>query len=355
MVIIIGGGIIGSSIAYHLSQAGIPDIVLIEKEKSLGCGVTQYCSGGIRSQFTTPINCLFSIESQKKFNNLQIDFKRLGYLILDRENDSRPRVEMQNQLGIKSEYLNPRQIKDRFSFLNTDGILSASFYSEDGIAVPAALLEIYEKAAKANGVKFLLETKVTKILKEEFRVIGVETNRGNFKGRVILSAGVQSMELGRSIGINIPIVHKRKYVVVIDAFSFNYPVTMEIPTGWYIKKEGEDALVGISGKAEETDFCRQSESVNEAIEASINRFPGAEKSRIKKILSSLSDETPDRHAIIDNSINGLIIATGFSGHGFMHSPAAGIVVKNLVLNEKPIINIGQLKLKRSLIKESIAI
>ena len=355
MIIIIGGGIIGTSIASYLSQAGVPDIVLIEKEKALGCGVTQYCSGGIRSQFTTEINCLFSIESGKELKQKDIDYKKLGYLILDKQNDSKERVMMQNNLGIPSVYLIPDEIKQKSPYVNLDGILSGSFCPEDGIADPAALLEIYEKEAKSNGVKFHLETKVTRILNEGGRIIGAETNRGNFYGDVILAAGVQSRELGETIGIDIPIEHKRKYVVQINAFPFNYPVTMEIPTGWYIKKEGADALIGMSGKEEETDYSRQAESIEETIEASINRFPEVQKCSIKKILSSLSDETPDKHAIIDNSIPGLIIATGFSGHGFMHSPAVGKIIKNLILNEKPTIDIGQLKLQRNLIKEPIAI
>lgn len=364
MVIVIGGGIIGSAIAYYLSQSGLKDIVLIEKEKLLGTGVTQYCSGGIRSQFTTEINCKFSIESMKELKESddsnrrlldKIDFKKLGYLILDMENDSMPRVKMQNKLGIPSEYLTPEQIKERFPYLNNRGIKSASFYQEDGIADPAMLMEIYEKGAKKNGVKFLTETKVIKIIKENNKVVGVETNKGNFNGIVVLAAGVQSKELGETIGIDLPIAKRRKYVAVIDAFDYNFPLTMEIPTGWYIKKEGDDALIGMSGKVEEKDFEKQEEAIEETVEASILRFPDVEKKGIKKIISSMSDETPDKHAIIDNSIEGLVIATGFSGHGFMHSPAVGKVVANLIKKEAPIIDISELKLNRNLIKEPIAI
>ncbi|NQU18366.1 MAG: FAD-binding oxidoreductase [Candidatus Saganbacteria bacterium] len=353
--IIIGGGIIGTAIAYYASQTGIKDIVLIEKEKMLGTGVTQYCSGGIRSQFTTEINCKFSIESLKELQQFNIDFKKLGYLILDMKNDSMPRVKMQNGLGIPSEYLKPGQVKERFSYLYTDGVKSASFYQEDGIADPAMLLEIYEKGARANGVRFLTETKVVKIIKEGNQVIGIETTKGIHNGTVVLAAGVQSKELGETIGLNIPIIKKRKYVVVIDAFGYDFPLTMEIPTGWYIKKEGEDALIGMSGKVEEKDFKKQEEAVEETIEASIHRFPSVEKKGIKKVLSSMSDETPDKHAIIDNSIEGLIIATGFSGHGFMHSPAVGKIVASLIKQEKPIIDISGLRSNRKHIKEAIAI
>ena len=345
MIIIIGGGIVGTAIAYYLSEARLKDITLIEKEKFLGTQVTQYCSGGVRHQFTTPINCQFSIESMKTINELadKIDYKKYGYLILDmKPGITEPRVKMQNELGIASEILTPAQIKERFPFINIDGVVSGSFYSEDGIADPAALLDYYEKGAKKNGVKFQMQTEVKSLkdLKADW---------------VILAAGVQSKKLGKTVGLDIPIVDRRKYVFQIEGFNYDFPLVMEVPTGWYIKKEGEDALVGMSGKIESQAFEKQEESLEETIEASINRVPEVEQKGIKKTLSSLSDETPDKHAIIDSPLPGLIIATGFSGHGFMHSPATGKIVTAMVKGEKPIIDVLQLKLKREQIKETIAI
>ena len=358
MIIVVGGGIIGASIACHLSESGLKEIMLIEKENILGAGATQYCSGGIRSQFETEINVRFSIESLKTLNQLagEIGFKKLGYLIIDTNDDSLPRVKMQNGLGVKSQYLLPEEIKSRFPFLNTAEIKSGSFYPEDGIADPASLLLYWEKKARQNGVNFMMRTNVVKILKDEEKVLGVMTDKGVIKAdHVILAAGVWSEELGRTIGINIPFVRRRKYVLVADGFPFDFPLVMEIPLGWYIKKEGEDVLLGMSGKEEKTDFEKQSESMEETIEASIHRIPAMETHGIKKVLSSMSDETPDKHAILDNSIPGLIIATGFSGHGFMHSPAAGKIVVAMIKGEKPIIDASELKLYRSHIKETIAI
>ncbi|MBU0573031.1 MAG: FAD-binding oxidoreductase [Candidatus Margulisbacteria bacterium] len=358
MIIIIGGGIIGVSIAFHLAQAGIKDIVLIEKEKLLGTGATQYCSGGVRHQFTTPINVLFSIESMETLNALanKIDYKKYGYLILDMETDSLPRVKMQNELGVDSQYLTPTQIKEKFPFLNIDGVLSGSFFSEDGIADPASLLEYYEKEAKRAGVTFKLETTVEEILKDDNKVTGVKTNKETIKSDcVILAAGVDSPPLCLSLGLSLVMNKRRKYVLVIDGFKKPFPLVMEIPTGWYIKKEGDDALVGMSGKLEEVDYEKQEESTEETIEATMHRVKGLEDAGVKKVLSSMSDETPDKHAVIDQPIPGLIICTGFSGHGFMHSPAAGRIVAQMVKGEKPCIDISCLKLDRTPIKECIAI
>ena len=356
MIAIIGGGIIGTAIAYYLSEASVKDIVLYEKEKLLGTGATQYCSGGVRYQFTTPINVQFSMESFTELEKFDIGLKHCGYLILDMENDSMPRVKMQNELGVASQYLTPADIKGRFPYINDKGVISGSFYKLDGIAEPAKLLELYAKRAKANGVAFRMGIGVERLVKDGGRVVGFETNKGIFKSdTVILAAGPQSKELGKTIGLDIPIVHKRKYVVVISGFNFAYPVMMEIPTGWYIKKEGKDALVGMSGKDEKVAYELQQASVDEIIEASIKRFPETEDSIVKKIMSTMSDETPDRHAILDDHMPGLIIATGFSGHGFMHSPAAGKIVTSLVKKEKPTIDISELRLYRSHIKEPIAI
>ena len=359
MVIIIGGGIVGTAIAYYLTQAGINDVTLIEKEKLLGTRVTQYCSGGVRHQFTTEINCKFSLESMKTINSLarQIDYKKYGYLILDMETGiTKGRVVMQQKLGIDAEILSPAEIKKRWPFLDTNGVFSASFYSEDGIADPSALLSYYESNAKKKGVKFLFETNVLEILRSDNRIIGVLTDKGQITAEcVILAAGVQSKELGKSIGLNIPIVDRRKYVFQIEGIDFDFPLIMEIPTGWYIKKEGSDALIGMSGKVESRPYEKQEESMLETVERSIKRLPEIEKKGIKKTLSSLSDETPDKHAIIDSPLPGLIIATGFSGHGFMHSPATGQIVACLVKGEKPKIDIRALKLDRPFIKETIAI
>lgn len=359
MIVIIGGGIVGTSIAYHLSEAGIKNITLIEKEKLLGTAVTQYCSGGVRHQFTTKINCLFSLESMKTIRALakEIDYKKYGYLILDMEAGvTEARVKMQNELGIKSEALTVNQIKGRFPFVNVDGIIAGSFFSEDGIADPSMLLSYYELHARRNGVKFLMETEVIKINQVNGGIKGIETNLGKIRADwVILTAGAQSKELGEMVGLNIPIVNRRKYVFVIEGFKFDIPLVMEVPTGWYIKKEGEDALIGMSGKEEKVAFEKQQESLVETVEASMHRIPEVEKRGIKKTLSSLSDETPDKHAIIDLPLPGLIIATGFSGHGFMHSPATGKIVANLIKGEKPSIDISELKLHRSHIKETIAI
>ena len=356
MIAIIGGGIIGVSIAYYLGQAGIKDIVLYEKENLLGTGTTQYCSGGVRYQFTTPINVKFSIESFKELEKFDIGLKRYGYLILDMETDSMPRVKMQNELGVESEYLNPSDIKARFPYINIDGVKSGSFHKLDGIAEPARLLELYEKGAKGKGVRIKTGIGISKLIKENGIMIGIDSSEGFIKSdTVILAAGPQSKELGKTIGIDIPIVHRRKYVIVISGFNFDYPVTMEIPTSWYVKKEGEDALVGMSGKDEKVDYQLQQESVDETIEASIKRFPQTENSGVKKVMSTMSDETPDKHAIIDDHIPGLVIVTGFSGHGFMHSPAVGQAVSDMIQKKKPKLDVSELRLHRKHIKEPIAI
>jgi len=356
MIAIIGGGIIGTAIAYYLSKAGVKDITLYEKEKLLGTGATQYCSGGIRYQFTTPINVKFSLEAFPELEKFDIGIKRYGYLILDMQTDSMPRVKMQNDLGVMSEYLTPADVKKRFPYINIEGMKSASFHGKDGIAEPAKLLEIYEKGAKQSGVKFNLGTEVNRLIKNGDKVTGIEV-QGKIIGteKVILAAGAWSKELGRTIGIDLPFVRRRKYVLVVKGFEFDFPVIMEIPTGWYIKKEGEDALVGMSGKEEKVDFELQAESEQETIEASIKRFPQTESSSVKRILSTMSDEVADKHAIIDDHVPGLIIATGFSGHGFMHSPAAGKVVTAILKGEKLPLDASELKLHRKHIKEPIAI
>jgi len=332
--------------------------VLFEREKMLGMGVTQYCSGGVRSQFTTSINVQFSKGSIGDFRSLAqtIGYQQCGYLILDAEADSYPRVKMQNDMGVASEYLSVDKLKQRFPYLSAAGIKSASFFGEDGIADPASLIDHWYKQAVKNGVKFSFGTSVEEIVEETGRVIGIGVGGIVLRSEVvILAAGIQSVELAKTCGIDIPILKRRKYIFMVEGLKLKHPLIMEIPTGWYIKPEGDDDLIGMSGWEEAQDYEKQNESLQETLVATVRRIPQAENIRLKKTLSSMSDETPDKHAIIDNSRPGLIIATGFSGHGFMHSPATGKVVTSLVKGEKPEIEISALALKRKLSKELVAI
>jgi sarcosine oxidase subunit beta len=130
---------------------------------------------------------------------------------------------------------------------------------------------------------------------------------------------------------------------------------MEIPRGWYIKKEGICGLTGMSGRVERTAFDQQVECIEETVSTCLMRFPRSEKSGIKKVLSSLSDETPDKNAVIDEPLPGLILATGFSGHGFMHSPAVGPVILDLVQQKEPRLDISEFRLRREYKKEAIGI
>ncbi|MFC1496153.1 NAD(P)/FAD-dependent oxidoreductase [Candidatus Margulisiibacteriota bacterium] len=346
MVIIIGAGIIGTSIAYYLSKYGATDVVVLEKEKFAGTGVTKYCQGGIRTQFTTEINIKFSLESLRELKGKSIKFNKIGYLLLDQDNTAEERVKMQNFLGVKSKYLEPTEIKRLYPFLEMYEINGGSFCPEDGYADPALLLDFYIKGAKDKGIQFEYETEVKEILKDGDKVVGVETNKGKFEGTVILAAGPQSKELGEKIGLNIPIIKKRKYMVLMDGMFQDFPIIMEFPTGWYIKKELKENMAGMSGKVETVDFEKKEEAVNEIIEATVKRITFLRSANIRRVDSSIADETPDKHAIIDNSVEGLIIATGFSGHGFMHSPAAGKAVKSLVKGAPPFIDISPLKLNR---------
>jgi sarcosine oxidase subunit beta len=358
-VIVIGGGIIGTSIACHLAQAGNA-VVLLEKEKMLGLGCTQYCSGGLRSQFTTEINVKFSIEAMKDLNRLAkiIDYHKLGYLILDTAKSCQPLVEMQNRLGVPSELLTAEEVKARFPYVNAEGVKSATFYKEDGVADPAALVNYYFKEAKAAGAEFRFESLVKNLIQKDGKVVGVRLENSNeelIADYVVLAAGIGSVQLAETIGVKIPIVKRRKYIFLVDGLGCDHPLIIEVPTGWYIKKEGSDSLIGMSGKEEKVDFEKQEESQEETFAATFHRIPKSESFNLKKVLTSMSDETPDKHAIIEQFIPGFIIATGFSGHGFMHSPVVGKVVASLVSGEKPIVDVAPLALKRQLIKEVIAI
>lgn len=359
MIVVIGAGIVGLSIAHHLSTQSRDKILLFEKEFQPGMGITQFCSGGIRCQFTSRVHINFSLRSLQLFDKLNetINFRKYGYLILDTETDAKKRVQSQRQLGVKTELIANDEALKKYPFLNLDRVKGITLYKEEGTADVSLLIDYYHKTAKDNGVEFVFGERIEEVLLNDNGAEGVLLKNGEkiFADKVVLACGIEINKFIEKLGIHVPLATKRKYVFLVDSFEFSYPVVLEHPKNWYIKKEGNDALVGMSGKLESIDYEKKEESMQETLEHTVFRVPSLENSSIKKMISSLSDETEDKHGVIDMPIPGFILASGFSGHGFMHSPAIGQAVTDLVMGKEPVLDISDLKLNRSVPRESFVI
>jgi sarcosine oxidase subunit beta len=358
--IVIGGGIVGLSSAYYLAEGGT-DVTLYEKG-SLGTGSTARAAGGIRSQFTTPINVKLSLASKRVWNafeaefGVDIEYRKNGYLFLARSGAAagqfRENVRTQRDLGADSEFLNPEEAQERCPGLDAGQFVAATYNGDDGIADPNLAVQGYAAGAREAGVDVRTKTAVTGLLREGERVVGVEADGDGASGRheadhVVNAAGAWSSRLAAMAGVDLPVSPRRRQVAVVDPSSpvpESVPLTIDLETGSYFRPERERvALVGdhFADEDPEVDPERYSEDVDlewaaEAVghAANYTDYFGPE-TRVRRGWAGLYAVTPDHHPIIEESLPGLVTATGFSGHGFQHAPATGQIVAELVHEGEP--------------------
>jgi sarcosine oxidase subunit beta len=362
-IVIIGGGVIGVSIAYHLALKKAGKIILLEKGQ-LGEGSTSRCVGGIRTQFSTEINIQFSLESLKRFEKFEEEFgvnpefRKIGYLFLattEMEMDVfKENIKLQKKFAIPVELLNRDEIRRRWPYLRIDDILGGTFCSWDGYAGPSEVLSGFASAAKRVGVKIYEGTEAKGILLKGSRVNGVKLREEEICTPIIVNAaGPFAGSIGEMAGIEIPVKPLRRQVFVTAPFRLTdlpIPLTIDFHRGWYFRPEVDGFL--LSGPLDlEPSFNTNIdyEAMAEASENAIYRVPALEKARIAKGWAGLYEISPDNHAILGKvpEVEGFILANGFSGHGFQHSPAVGRVIAELIVEGKSkTIDISPLSIER---------
>lgn len=362
-IVIIGGGVIGASIAYQLGLKRAGRILLFEKGQ-LGAGSTSRCVGGIRTQFSTEINIRFSLESLKVFEqfkeefNVDPEFRRIGYLFLaTTESEMKVfdgNIRLQKRFGIPVELLNPDEIKRRWPYLKVDDIRGGTFCPLDGYAGPSEVLSGFVSGSKRAGVRIYEGTEVTAILVEKGKIEGVRTKQGNIATPVVVNAaGPFASSIGEMAGIEIPVKPLRRQVFVTGPFHLTdqiVPLTIDFHRGWYFRRETDGFL--LSGPLDQTPSLNLNtdyEAMVEAAENATYRVPEMEQARIARGWAGLYEISPDHHAILGKvpGLEGLILANGFSGHGFQHSPAVGKVIAELIVEGRATaIDIASLSIER---------
>ena len=346
-VVIVGGGVIGLSIAYHLAKKGITNLLLLEKD-TLGAGSTGKCAGGIRMQFTTGINIRFSVLSSKIFENFRSEFgvdpefRRVGYLFLARgERDwtiLKDNATRLKNVGIKVRLLDQEGLADQWPFLYVDDLQGGAYTPRDGYAGPYEVLQGFAKGARRLGVMLKEGIAVTGIRHKAGRVEGIVTSRGETVETpvVVNAAGPYAARLGEMLKLKIPVRPLRRQVFFTDPFAFlpqETPLVIDLEHGWYMRREGSGLLLAGPQDAkssfnEGVDF----EGRAWTAERSMHRVPVLKDAKIVRGWAGLYAISPDHHAIIGSfpEMEGFICANGFSGHGFQHSPAVGLLVSELI-------------------------
>ncbi len=361
-IVIIGAGIVGCSIAYHLAVQGSVKIVVVEKD--LICsGATGKSAGGIRQQFATDLNVRLSLESLQMFHRMRdelgIDpeFRQVGYLFMattPKELDLfRRQAEFQQQYGIPVRIISTDEIRRILPYVQLDDIIGAAYCPTDGYAAPYEVTMGYASAARRLGVKAHEQRAVTRILREGGQVVGVETPLGPIHAPIVVNAaGAEGGLVGEMAGVKVPVQPYRRQIFVtgpVPEFSQEPPLTIDYHRNWYFRGEMGGCL--FSGpKDEESTFDTNVdwEHLAESVANAVARVPILEQAEIKRGWAGSYDLSPDNNAILGAApeLPGFYLATGHSGHGFMHGPATGKLIAELILTGKTSIDISALSFDR---------
>jgi sarcosine oxidase, subunit beta len=361
-VVIVGGGVMGASAAFHLAEAGV-DVVLCERAH-LGSGSTSRAAGGVRAQFSDALNIQIAQRSLEAFGAFatrpgwEIDLKRSGYLfVLSRAQDVaefKASVALQNAHGVPSRMPDAGEARALCPLLAGEDILGASFSAEDGHATPEAVVQGYAVAARRHGAHLRVGCEVTGIETAGDEIRSVVTTHGIIATNVVIcTAGAWSRRCGEMVGVALPVAPLRRQILFTEPMPdlpAALPFTIDFATSFYFHREGPGLLMGMSHPGERPGFDLQAtdEWVPDLLEVASHRAPRIADAGIKGGWAGLYEVTPDHNAMIGEapSVTRFLYATGFSGHGFLQGPAVGEILRDLVLGRRPFVDVGPLSAGR---------
>ena len=363
-IIIIGAGISGMSIAYHLAKKGVKDIHVIDKGYFTS-GATGRCGAGVRSQWATPINCLLakkSIEFYEHANEIlayddDVEFKQEGYLILattkEEDEQFKKNVMLQQSLGIPSKYVTKEEALKMVPILNPDAFIAASFCEKDGHLNPFKMTDAFMKAAKRLGVTFSFFEEVKEIMIENDVIKGVLTTKQTYTcDMVVNAAGGYSKEIGLMAGIDIPVYSENHEILATEPVEKMLgPMVMSFSKNLYCQQVPHGAfLMGRSDPNVEVGHQTHStwQFLDKMANTIVDVMPALGNLKVVRQWGGSYNMSYDRQPIIcpSSQVKGFYMACGFSGHGFMLAPMTGLLLSEMILNEKTTLDVSSLDMKR---------
>lgn len=365
-IVIIGCGVVGTSVAYHLAKRGCRDVLVLERENSIGLGSTGKATGGVRAQFDTDINIKLSLYSLDFFRDWDHDcgYEPRGYVFLasdDRQFEFlKQGVEKQRLLGYSGvEIVNPGAIGEMVPGLNCDDVLGGSFGPRDGFIDPLAVLRGFSSKAIELGARIETRKEVSTIAVDGGKLRGVDTDDGFVEAeKVVLCAGAWASSLAKTAGVELPVEPLKRQIVWSRCHSTlpaNLPMVIDLTDGFHFrpaKNSTDEVLFAYPDKTQlpgdSTDFDEA--FIHKVYEKARHRAPFLCESEVvrEKCRAGLYENSPDHHAILGGcEIEGLYFANGFSGHGVMHSPATGRALAEIILDgEASFLDVSSLSLDR---------
>jgi sarcosine oxidase subunit beta len=363
-VVVIGAGCIGAAIAYHLGLRGVKDVIVVERELFSGAGSTGKCAGGIRQQFSSTVNVRICQESVRHYERFSEEmgtgevFWQVGYLFLISDaaqwSAFQRQAEFQRSLGVPTETLTPAQVAERLPMLNMDGVLGGTFCSTDGLGDPHMITQGYEARARALGAKFRFGVTATGLKRDGNRVVGVRTDKGDIDTPMVVNAaGAHAAAIAGWAGVDLPVMPYRRHCFTTKPLAFvdeTLPMIVDMKTGVYMHRESGGLLIGLADKNEPSSFDT---SVNwdfleQVVEGAVERVPALAEAEIGRGWAGLYETTPDHNSVLGPpaAVKGLMLANGFSGHGFMQAPAVGKLITEWIVDGSPGIDVSDLRLER---------
>ena len=351
-VVIIGGGIVGSSIAYQLTAAGCRNVVILERESSQGKGSTGKSMGGVRAQFSTPVNIrmsLFSIPFFRDFERTMghpSGYRAQGYLFVATANRHleylRANYERQVAAGLITASLVSRdEIVVMVPQLRSDDIIGGSFCSTDGFVDPYSVMTGFTLRALDQGAQLIRDARVTGLTLDAKGVASVHTMQGSIATRTVVNAaGAWSAEVAKMAGIDLPVEPLRRMLVPTEPFdkvAHSAPMVVDMSTGFHFRPEGLGLLMAWNDPDEKPGFKTSFDRgfIEKILMRAVDRVPVFEELEVNpsRAWAGLYEMTPDHHPVLGAApgVGGFYFANGFSGHGVMHSPATGKILADLIL------------------------
>ncbi len=362
-VVIIGGGVMGASAAFHLAEAGITDVLMLEADQ-LSCGSTSKSAGGVRLQFSDEINIALALRSMDAFERFavrpgaDIGLQQVGYLFLLTDPADvtvfEQNTALQNSMGVPSRMISAAEAGQLSTLANVDDVLAASICMRDGHATPDAVVLGYATAAREMGVDIAIQCPVTGIDVDGGEIAAVRTARGTVAtSTVICVAGPWSRGVAAMAGVDLPVQPVARPIWFTEPMPQrpdHVPMTIDFTTGFYFHSEGPGLLFGMADTDQPAGFDAPMrpdwlEVVGEVV---AHRAPALLDVGIAGGWHGFYETTPDHNALIGEaaSVSRFLYATGFSGHGFLLGPAVGEVLRDLVLGHTPPVDVSRFDVER---------
>ncbi len=360
--VVIGGGVMGTSAAFHLAEAGT-DVLLVEKD-ALASGSTSKAAGGVRAQFSDPLNielALRSIEAFERFGErpgAEIDLHQVGYLfLLDRAEDVaafESSIALQNELGVPSRLVSPAEAGELSPLAGLDGVIAAAYCPLDGHASPEAVVQGYAAGARTFGATIVTGCDVTGIAVNAGTIASVETSAGTVATSTVLCcAGAWSRGVGALVGVDLPVepvLRQIHYTAPVSGLPERIPFTVDFSTGFYFHREGPGLLFGMADREQPAgyDAPLDPDWLLQVLAVAERRCPSLPDLGLAGGWKGSYEVSPDHNAIVGEAAAParFLYATGFSGHGFLQGPAVGEILRDLVQGHEPIVDVAALSAER---------